>query len=736
MKHLPPAVLAIFVLLAVYYSVVIPAWEAVDELDHYHYAQFVLTRGALPQVSTHGEHLEIIAAHHPPLYYAVLAALIAPIDHSNPKETVETNLDFRWGDPNRGGYNRFFHRGASEEFPYAGPVRALHVGRLISVVGGAAVLFATWRIARTLVGPNAHAVAGLAMAMVGFIPGFLVSAATVHHDSWVAALGALAIWRALIYVRRPTAGNIAFTALLLGLGALTKASMLGFAVLLPLAVALTRARRTPSPAAAFITHMAVGALVYFAVVGWWLVRNQILYGDPIGWAVFANNPLFPGQPRSITLVNIFAELVDEWAPASAFWRSLVFGAGQMVFGQDLLLGLFFGAVAIALLGLTAASIRRPGEVKARAPEILICLAALGLMAGGIVRFSLSFYGPNGRYFFAALPICAIGVVLGWRELLPRLAVLPTVVGSVAGLLIFAVLTPLTLFLPQYALANRLEPSQAAGLEPNLAVTFGRQIELIRAEVSPLRAEPGTPLQARLTWRASVDIARSYRAFVHVIGVDGGMVGGSDRVPANGAASTGLWRMGDVVFDEFELPLGPGAGPGLYRVVSGFYQFPDLARLPAEGAQALSGDVALLGQVKLLPNIPWAGQPLARFGGEIELAQAEVAPRLPRVGENLEVRLLWHAGQRPTADYTVSVQLLAPDGSLLAQRDSPPLGGALPTTSWDPGDLVPDAFGVGVPSGVPARFTAQLVVYSTATGQRLSVGGGDSFQLASLTLEPQ
>ncbi len=571
------------------------------------------------------------------------------------------------------------------------------------------------------------------MAVVGFVPGFLVSAATVHHDSWVAALGALGIWRAFAYLRNPRLRMLALAAVLFGLAALTKASMLALMLLLPLAVGLVWWR--DGAGRQRLRDVSVAVVVFAVVVGWWLVRNQVLYGDPLGWGVFLASPLWPVDQRPINLMTILAELVDEWAPGSSFWRTLVFGAGQMTFGQWPWLAAAFvavlgGKVALAILGYG-----RRGTARLWGANALFAIGAVGLVAATIVRYSLSFPGPNGRYLFPALPVIALGAVLGWRALLSKLALKPIAGLVILGLAALAVLTPPGLFLPQYVLAQRLSPQEAGQVTANRAVTFGRLIELVRADVNPERAEPSTPIHVRLTWRALDDIPRSYRAFVHMIGVDGATVGGIDRVPGSGAASTGLWHRGDMVFDEFELRLREGVGPGLYRVVSGFYRFPDLQRLSAEGVEVGAGDVALVGQVKVLPSVVWAGAPLAQFGGDMTLAQAEVAPRLPRVGENIEIRLLWKVAVKPKENYTMSVQLLGPEGNLLAQRDSPPLNGALPTSAWDVGDLIPDVMTVQVPTGAPARFSAQLVVYSAATGQRLQVAGRDSLSLASLTLEP-
>lgn len=470
-------------------------------------------------------------------------------------------------------------------------------------------------------------------------------------------------------------------------------------------------------------------------MGWWLARNQALYGDPLGWGVFSASPLWPIDQRPITAASFLGELVAQWTPGSDFWRSLLFGAGQMVFGQALLLGAAFALTATGLGGLLTWAWTHWDDRRAWAADAVIAATAVLLVVGGIVRYSLTFFGPNGRYLFPALPLIALGLVCGWRALLPRAARVPAAAAASLGLLGLAVFTPPGLFLPTYTLANRLDPAEAAALGANQRVTFGGQIELVRADLTPERPALGDPIRARLVWRAIQDVPRSYRAFVHVVGLDGAMAGGVDRVPGNGAASTGLWRRGDVVYDDFEVTLRPNTRPGLYRVVSSFYRFPDLVRLPAAGDRVISGDVTVLRELKLLPPVAWAGQPIAQFGTEIALARAEIAPTLARFDEPIEVRLLWLASRQPSSDYTVSIQLLGPDRSLVAQHDSPPLDGALPTSSWDAGDLVPDTVVVRVPPGAPSTLTVTAVVYRSSDGERLPVGSGDSQVLGRLTMEP-
>jgi hypothetical protein len=64
-----------------------------------------------------------------------------------------------------------------------------------------------------------------------------------------------------------------------------------------------------------------------------------------------------------------------------------------------------------------------------------------------------------------------------------------------------------------------------------------------------------------------------------------------------------------------------------------------------------------------------------------------------------------------------VRVVAPDGSWLAQHDSWPAGGLLPTSQWRQGDYVRDAHSLKVPSSA-TMDRLQVVVYDAISGQPL------------------
>jgi hypothetical protein len=101
------------------------------------------------------------------------------------------------------------------------------------------------------------------------------------------------------------------------------------------------------------------------------------------------------------------------------------------------------------------------------------------------------------------------------------------------------------------------------------------VQAVDAAISPAVTLLGydlAPGGAGLTlyWRAEALMDRSYAAFVHVLGPDGGLVAQADRVPGGGARPTTGWLPGEVIADVYDLPVAGAAAlrVGLYDPATG------------------------------------------------------------------------------------------------------------------------------------------------------------------------
>ena len=125
---------------------------------------------------------------------------------------------------------------------------------------------------------------------------------------------------------------------------------------------------------------------------------------------------------------------------------------------------------------------------------------------------------------------------------------------------------------------------AVGPDIALPATWQDGIELL-GYTKEGTAAPGETLTVTLFYRATAAPSANYTAFVHLLGparADGSPLWAqADSEPCGGGLPTGKWRPGDVVRDTVTLTI-PADAAGEYQLVTGFYTWPDLVRLPLDG----------------------------------------------------------------------------------------------------------------------------------------------------------
>lgn len=101
------------------------------------------------------------------------------------------------------------------------------------------------------------------------------------------------------------------------------------------------------------------------------------------------------------------------------------------------------------------------------------------------------------------------------------------------------------------------------------------------------AVPGESINLTLYWQAASQSAEILSTFVHLVGPDGNVLAQGDQWPGGLPSTT--WAAGQVIIDEYTIPL-PGDAPlGQYQIVVGLYASATGVRLPvfAEDSQQLS-----------------------------------------------------------------------------------------------------------------------------------------------------
>ena len=93
----------------------------------------------------------------------------------------------------------------------------------------------------------------------------------------------------------------------------------------------------------------------------------------------------------------------------------------------------------------------------------------------------------------------------------------------------------------------------------------------------------------------------------------------------------------------------------------------------------------------------------------------------RPGGTLRLNLLWRSVAEVNTSYKVFVHVVNASGEIVAQHDSVPAQGALPTDVWVPGEYVKDLHPIVLPADLaPGTYTLRLGLYDPRSGQRVPV----------------
>lgn len=137
-------------------------------------------------------------------------------------------------------------------------------------------------------------------------------------------------------------------------------------------------------------------------------------------------------------------------------------------------------------------------------------------------------------------------------------------------------------------------------EHPLTINLGEQVILLGYDLESNEAKPGGELRLVLYWQAQREMSTSYTVFTHLLDEGGRLWGQKDNLPQGGRYPTTGWLEGEVVRDEYEIPLSPHAPLGSYLLEVGMYQAETGERLPAfdEEGNRLEGDRVILATIRI------------------------------------------------------------------------------------------------------------------------------------------
>lgn len=703
-----------FAVVASIYSVTTPLFEMSDELWHYPMVKTLADGNGLPVQDGQNPGPWKQEGSQPPLYYYLAAAITAWIDTSDVNEVLRPNPHVDNGVITPDGNNNLVvHNYVRENSAWYGTVLAVHIGRLLSVIFGVGAVYFTYRIGIEVF-PSQSWIALAGSAAVAFTPMFAFISGAVNNDSMSVMLASAALWVMIQIAQRsasyPTLRWSIILGTVLGVAGLTKTSTLGLFGLagLTMAYAAWRAKRWQT----FFIEGPIIIGIAASIAGWWYLRNYELYGDPLGLSAMIE--VLGRRARPASLMQLWGE---RFGFMQSYWG--LFG-GVNIPMPDLAYKVLNTLAVISVFGLPVILARRIQKDRFDLHKWMPALLSLLWVAGVVVPLTLSWaritWSSQGRLVFAAIGCISLWFIASLSAWLPK-RIGPLVASIIVATMGFlTVASPFLWILPRYSIrTEEVDPSDSIGIAEFTAPDSTQPVlRLVDYELLTDEAHPGDTVQIRLTWESLAPADRNWSVFVHLEDSSQLLAGQRDLYPGQGLIATTDMSSGERWSDLIVIPIASSAyAPEQLRVKIGLYDY-ESCPMPCERMLANRElDNIELGTIDLIPIESELPNPVDfNFSGELKLTGYEMSPRALRAGESISVTLFWQGLREMSTNYSVSVQILDAQGSNYGQKDSWPVNGAMPTSTWVPGEAITDPYVLALNENTPPGvYNVQIVVYS-------------------------
>ena len=715
-------ILLLFLAAGSLYLWFIPPFEGPDEAQHFAYISWLINEGSLPpqgeEAWQNGVEQE---SGQPPFYYFIASLPARLVDINQPTAVYRPNPHFVaplprnvFDNDNRAIYN------PDDLQPLQGGWLAFYLARVVTLLFGVLLVLGVYALVRQI-WPQPREVALGAAFLVALTPQVLFIGSMVSNDVPAAALSTLALWlfaRELQHGSNRSAWWGTAVGLILGLAGLTKVN--AFTLALPLGLGLMwlwlSGRRSFGQVILFGLAFSAGLSLS---AGWWLGRSWWLYGSPVGldphdqtpWAISAGAKLDPFLLR----------WKDVWR---SYWLSLGWGTIRLApWPGGWPYTVLFGALFLALAGWLRALWQwwhRPETRPSASTQLLLVLLGVGVLINVILleNWMHRVIAPYGRLLFPVIGGITLFLVLGWRQIHPRLPLLAYLFVAALG-----ILTPFILIRPAYT-HTKLNATEIAALPPSRGWRFGETAETPFAELLSFSTTQnstnvGDVVQAQLCWRALATPSQDYAILLHIIGPANQLVSTRRSYPGEGRYPTSQWEVGAVWCENWHIGTNPyWPDNRIYQLDIGFINEETGERLIATDDTGSPLPNTFIGRVRLL-------QPLTEVildnlppPPDIHLVSHELATTW-QVGTAVPLTLTWATIAPLSTDYQVFIHVRQPEtAEPLLQADGPPQDGWYPSSWWPPYQPIPDTRYLTIPPDFPTgKYQVVVGLYDLAVGTR-------------------
>jgi len=272
-----------------------------------------------------------------------------------------------------------------------------------------------------------------------------------------------------------------------------------------------------------------------------------------------------------------------------------------------------------------------------------------------------------------------------------------------------------------------------GIQYPREVLLGDRIRFLGYNLLNWEAEAGDILPLTLFWEALGPVEERYKVFIHLLDAQNHIVGQRDAEPGGGAKITTTWQEGEMTTDNHGVLILPGTPPGDYRVEMGMYSLRSGDRLPTKEGEEEPDNRILLSSIRVLkPKTPPALEalqlehrleidfgPLRLLGYNLSKLGFEHGPQAPLYpGDTLHLTLFWQAREKPKSEILLTIELTDSRGESVARRETSPVEGGYPPTSWEQGEIVRDQHYLLIPSPSPSGRYRLLLGVKDARGKEI------------------
>ncbi len=688
-------VLLFYLVFGALYLIATPVFEANDEIWHFGFVQHLREHGSLPTQALDGQ--DTLYQQHgsqPPLYYAMMALITAPVEIADANQYRLLNPHVNKLQPTSyGNKNLIVHDETLSMLRGAG--LAVLITRALGLAMGAGTIALVFKVGE-LIAPQRPTVAFVAAALAGLNPMFIFVSASVTNDSLAMLLNSALVLLLLRTLRDGFRFRYSLAiALLFALSCLTKLTVLA---LLPVFIgAAFFAQRKSSNRRGALTFVGLVVLLWLVIAGWWFARSVQLYSEPFGIITMADI----AGPRDITfsLVDIFADFQQF---RMSFWG--LFGALNIqvtnIFYILLDVIAFLSVIGFLFLILQLLAISDFAYARYELAHLLTLSSGLALALLGILYWSTLTRAVEGRMLFpliaVAIPLLAVGLVeiVWWivfslrppnlefvraGDAVPIELLNDTMVWQLRVLGAVALLAPLTVIAGQYSAPQPVTavPDKASPVYAE----FG-DVTLVAYERVDRRYSPGDRVHLTLYWQVARQSLTDNSILLKLVDDNQQEIGRYTTFPGAGSLRTSRWQAGAIYPDEYVIRISDKAY-GRYPLDLKV-EWADAARAAGIPATDSSGTLIEPVLLDIGAVVAAASQAAASTANEL------LDEMQPKFDESIllesfqldldlnEIILNWKAESAPSESFTVFVHMLDEDENIIAQADNSP---RLPTEYW-------------------------------------------------------